>query len=50
MIIIPVYFSRPPGNMGTILNNPLAIMRSLFAHVSLAALLLGWALFTALPN
>jgi len=47
--IILVYISQNIFKIGIILNNPNTIMHSLLAHVSIAALLLGWALFTLTP-
>ncbi|UCV27323.1 hypothetical protein [Ferribacterium limneticum] len=47
--IILVYILQNILKIGIVLNNPNTIMHSLLAHVSIAALLLGWALFTLTP-
>jgi hypothetical protein len=49
MIIIPVYILRKALKIGIILNKSPATMKSLIAHVSIAALLLGGALFVLIP-
>jgi hypothetical protein len=49
MRIVLVYTSQKIYKIGIILNTKHTPMRSLLPHVSIAALLLGWALFTLNP-
>jgi hypothetical protein len=49
MIIIPVYIFQKAPKIRTILNKSPPPMKSLIAHVSIAALLLGGALFVLIP-
>jgi hypothetical protein len=49
MIIIPVYILQKALKIRTILNKQTTPMKSLIAHVSIAALLLGGALFVLIP-
>jgi len=47
--IILIYIQGKIFKIGIILNKTDTPMYSLLAHVSIAALLLGWALFTLTP-